>query len=258
MQDQKNTIDKIERSPQKHRTIERVTRILEEVVYNPGMTFAEIARVSGAAKSSAYGFVNGLLAQGWLYVDNNRYYLGPAVFALTMASGHIRAGLVSHADLVALHEATGLAVFIGVSAGEDLIYIDEAGSDNIGNFGSRSNIRRTLLNTAGGKILLASRSDAEIEAFLRRKRGTESELIDRFLDECTTIRSTGFALNERTGNSRLAMATPVRNRVGACVASLTILGPKSEVEPRIAELQKIVAGHRDRWSERMITPREAI
>ena len=31
-------------SPQPHRTVDRVTRILEEVVYKPGMTFAELVR----------------------------------------------------------------------------------------------------------------------------------------------------------------------------------------------------------------------
>ena len=33
-----------ERAPQNHRTVDRVTRILEEVVYSPGMTFAELVR----------------------------------------------------------------------------------------------------------------------------------------------------------------------------------------------------------------------
>src|SRR5258705_8363649 len=91
------------RVPQNHRTVDRVTRILEEVVYNPGMTFAEIVRALGAAKSSIHGFIRGLVAKGWIYEDQHRFYLGPAVYGLTLASGHIRAGLVTHAHLVALH-----------------------------------------------------------------------------------------------------------------------------------------------------------
>jgi IclR helix-turn-helix domain len=53
--------------PQKHRTVDRVTSILEEVVYNPGMTSAELARALDAPKSSVCGFISGLLAKGWLY-----------------------------------------------------------------------------------------------------------------------------------------------------------------------------------------------
>jgi hypothetical protein len=98
--------------PQNHRTVDRVTQILEEVVYKPGMTFAELARALGAPKSSVYGFIQGLLAKGWLYQEDHRFYLGPAVYGLTLASGHIRAGMVTHADLFALHEATGAATLL--------------------------------------------------------------------------------------------------------------------------------------------------
>ena len=60
-----------------------MTRILEEVVYHPGMTFAELVRALNAAKSSVHGFMRGLLAKGWLYEEQGRYYLGPAVYSLT-------------------------------------------------------------------------------------------------------------------------------------------------------------------------------
>jgi hypothetical protein len=39
------------REPQMHRTVDRVTQILEEVVYHPGMTFAEVARALGAQRA---------------------------------------------------------------------------------------------------------------------------------------------------------------------------------------------------------------
>ena len=125
------------RVPQNHRTVDRITRILEEVVYHPGVTFAELVRALNAAKSSVHGFMRGLLAKGWLYEEQGCYYLGPAVYSLTLASGHIRAGLVTHADLAALHEETGVAVFLGVQAGDHLMYIAEAGSDAITVFEAR-------------------------------------------------------------------------------------------------------------------------
>lgn len=246
------------RAPHNHRTVDRVTQILEAVVYNPGMTFAEIARESGAAKSSAYGFVNGLLARGWLYEENHRYYLGPAVFALTMASGHIRAGLVSHDDLVALHEETGEGVFLGVKAGEELIYIEEAGSGDIGGFEARSNIRRRLLGTAGGKILLAAQPDPDLEIFLRRQRAVEPDLVEQFLSEFDEIRSTGFAQNESRAGARLAIATSVRDRNGNTVASIILVGQTREMSPRIEELRVSLAKHSDLWSQRRVTAREAI
>ncbi len=246
------------RVPQNHRTVDRVTRILEEVVYKPGMTFAELARALDAPKSSVHGFIRGLLAKGWLYEVDHRFYLGPAVYSLTLASGHIRAGLVTHADLVALHEETGLAVFLGVQAGDHLIYIAEAGSDAIAGFEARSNIRRTLLVTAGGKALLAARSDAERESYLRRRSPEEADLVDRFLDDYVEIRRTRIATNVTRGGTRFAIATTVHNQSGEAVAAITLVGPTPDVQPRVKKLGKLLIRHVDSWSQRSMTPREAI
>lgn len=246
------------RAPQNHRTVDRVTRILEEVVYNPGMTFAELARALDAPKSSVHGFIRGLLAKGWLYEEQRRFYLGPAVYGLTLASGHIRAGLVTHADLAALHEETGVAVFLGVQAGDHLIYIAEAGSDAITSFEARSNIRRTLLATAGGKALLAARSDAEREAYLRRRSAEEADLVDRFLEEYEEIKRTRIATNIRLSGTRFAIATTVHSQSGEAVAAVTLVGRTPDVQPRVEKLRKLLIRHVDSWSQRSLTPREAI
>jgi DNA-binding IclR family transcriptional regulator len=244
------------RVPRRHRTVDRVTRILEEVVYSPGMTFAELVRALGAAKSSVHGFISGLVANGWLYEEQHRFFLGPAVYGLTLASGHIRAGLVTNEDLAALVDKTGVAAFLGVQAGDHLIYIAEAGSDHIAGFEARTNIRRTLLMTAGGKALLAAQSEAERESYLRRRGAEEKELVDRFLEEFEQIRKTRVATNARRG--RLGIATTVRNQAGVAVASLTLVGPAAEVSPRVKKLSRILLEHVEAWSRRTLTPREAI
>jgi DNA-binding IclR family transcriptional regulator len=246
------------RVPQNHRTVDRVTRILEMVVYRPGMSFAELARALDAPKSSVHGFISGLLANGWLYEQDHRFYLGPAVYGLTLASGHIRAGLVTHADLAALHDETGLAVFLGVQAGDHLVYIAEVGSDALTVFEARSNIRRPLLATAGGKALLAAKPDSEREAFLRRRGAEEEDQVDAFLEEYEEIKRTGIATNVRLKGARFALATTVHNQSDAAVASVTLVGPTAEVQPRAKKLAKLLIRHADSWSQRMMTPREAI
>ena len=152
-----------------HQTVSRVTRILEEVGYRPGLTYAVLTRAVGAPKSSVYGFVRGLLADDWLFEQDHRLYLGPAFYSLAIASGHIRAGTVSAADLDALYRETGLTAFVGVRAADRMIYVAEAGSDLMAGFQARSNIRRDLLTTAGGKALLAALPETELEAYLRRR-----------------------------------------------------------------------------------------
>ncbi|EJJ29277.1 IclR family transcriptional regulator [Rhizobium sp. CF142] len=217
---------------QGHRTIDRVTQILEAVVYNPGMTFGELVRTVGAAKSSVHGFVRGLLTTGWLHEDSGRYYLGAAVYGLTLASGYIRAGVVTHADLVALHREAGVAVFVGVQAGDHLIYVAEHGSDPVSGFDAKTNIRRNLLATSGGKALLAMQPEAERDVYLRRHKGLEPQLVSNFLDEFDTIRRTRLATNVRRNGSRFAIATAFRAGSSTAVASITLVGPTEELQPR--------------------------
>jgi DNA-binding IclR family transcriptional regulator len=245
------SLEAVERAPQNHRTIDRVTQILEEVVYNPGMTFAELARALDAPKSSVHGFIRGLLAAGWLYEDNHRFYLGPAVYGLTLATGHIRAGLVTDADLTALHEATGATVFLGLRAGDHLIYVAEAGSDTLAGFGARTNIRRSLLETAGGKALLAAMSEPDRNAFLRRRPAEDTPLIEQFLADFDEIRQTRLARNTLHGGARSAIATTVRNRDGDVVAEVTLVGPSSQIAPKAKKLGRTLLEHVDRWQTRV-------
>lgn len=247
-----------DREPQNHRTVDRVTRILEEVVYTPGMTFAELARALDAPKSSVYGFIQGLLAKGWLYETNRRFYLGPAVYGLTLASGHIRAGSVTHADLEVLHEKTKVAVFLGIQAGDHLIYVAEVGADPVIGFDARTNIRRAMLATAGGKALLAARPDAERDSFLRRRRAEEPELVAKFLDEYAEISRSGIATNLRQGGARFALATLVRNQAGQAVASITLVGPTKDVQPRAKRLGELLLKQVESWSKRAMAAREPI
>ena len=244
--------------PQNHRTVDRVTQILEEVVYHPGMTFAELVRALGAAKSSVHGFIRGLLAKGWLYEDQHRFYLGPAVYGLTLASGHIRAGLVTHGDLSALHDECKVAVFLGVQAGDHLIYVDEAGSDDAAGFEARSNIRRTLLSTAGGKALLAQLPQFERETYLRRRSRNEADLVERFLAEFGDITKSKIAVNMNPNGTRFGIATTVHNRLGRAVASVTLVGSPDDLRPKVSKLSKVLIKHVDSWAKRSISPREVI
>ncbi len=219
-----------------HQTINRVTRILEEVVCRPGSTHAEITRAIGAPKSSVHGFIRGLNAADWLIEQDHRLYLGSAFFSLAIASGHIRAGLVTAADLDGLYRDTDLSAFVGVRAGDHLIYIAEAGSDLIASFGARSDIRRNLLQTAGGKALLAFVPEGEMEAYLRRRGGDERGDVEAFLQACPAIRESRVAVNVSHARARTGVATIIPGSQGDAVASVTLVGPTPQVLPRIDNL----------------------
>ena len=235
-----------------------MTQILEAVVYRPGPTFSELARVLDAPKGSVHGFISGLLANGWLYEQDHRFFLGPAIFALTLASGNIRAGHVTHEDLAALHQAAGAAVFLGVQVGDHLVYVAEVGSEELAGFLAQSDIRRPLLRTAGGKALLVARRSAEREVYLRRQMAEDPEAVEEFLAEYEDIRRTGIAAHLRLSGTRLAIGTTVRNQVGEAVASVTLVGATHDLQPRREELDTLLLAQADAWSRRSLTAREAI
>lgn len=245
------------RGPQHHRTVDRVTQILETVVYQPGIRFTDLARALDAPPGSVHGFVRGLLANGWLYEQDHRFFLGPAVYALTLASGGIRAGMVYHEDLLALHEETKAAVFLGVRAGHHLVYVAEVGSEQLAGFAAQSDIRRPLLRTAGGKALLARCGAGERETFLRREMEDDPEAVEEFLAEYEEIQRTRIATHVRLNGTRFALGTAVLNRSREPVASVTLVGPTVDLQPRAGKLASLLLGKTDSWSQRMGNPREA-
>lgn len=242
-----NATDPGDTGSRNHRTIDRVTQILEEVVYRPGMTFAELTRALEAPKSSVYGFIQGLLARGWLHEDDRHFYLGPAVYRLTLASGHIRAGMVTQEDLDALHRASGQTVFLKVQAGDHLIYIGESGTDALTGFAARGNIRRELISTAGGKALLAEWPAAERDAYLRRQQAKDPELVEAFLGQISDITKTGVARNYRHDGAQLALSAVVHDHTGKAVAAAVILGSTTTMGPREASLRRTLLKHVATW-----------
>jgi DNA-binding IclR family transcriptional regulator len=226
------------RGPQNHRTVDRVTQILEEVTYLPGITFAELARALDAPKSSVHGFVRGLLAKGWLCEIDKRFYLGPAIYGLTLAGGQMQAGSVTQDDLGKLHELTGLSVFLGVQAGDFLIYVSVAGADEQSRYTARTRLRRGLLDAAGGKALLAEKPDAVRDGYLRRRGPDEAGKVSQFLAEFRDIKQSGIATNYRHDGAQFAMATVVRNQFDEAVSEITVVGPAASAVPREAALRR--------------------
>jgi DNA-binding IclR family transcriptional regulator len=251
-----------ERTHNHHRTIDRVVRILEEVVHRPGTTFGELARILEMPKSSLHGFVKGLLANGWLHEQQDgsqyRLFLGPGVYSLILTSGQIRAGMVSNADLHELQEKVRAEVYLGVLVGDQLVYVAEAGSDPVAGFHPRHIIRRELLQSAGGKALLASKAEGWLTDFLRRRPDAESDLISEFLSEVRDIRNSRVAKNYTQNRTRYALASVLCNSAGKSVASVTVVGSAEDLLPRQEEIAAELLKHIDIWQRRDVQPREAI
>jgi hypothetical protein len=86
----------------------------------------------------------------------------------------------------------------------------------------------------------------------------DPDAVDEFLAEDDEIQRTRIGTHVRLSGKRLAIATTVLNPSGDAVASVTLVGPTSDLEPRMGELARALLGRVDSWSHRSMTPREAI
>jgi DNA-binding IclR family transcriptional regulator len=233
-----------------HRTIDRVTQILEVVAGRPeGCTLTELSTELDAPKSSIQGFVNGLVHTGYLDEHDRRYLLGPAPYMLTLRANRLPARTVGHDDLVALNEESGCTVLLGVRVGQHVVYVDDAGEGMYLQFIARTRARRPLLETAAGQVLLAALPEDELHRFLQRH--PDHAAVERYLDTLPEIRKTGIAVNESSPVPKTsAVARQVRNGAGHVVASVTLSGRPEDVLTRVDELSAMLRAATDAWAGR--------
>ena len=105
---------------------------------------------------------------------------------------------------------------------------------------------------------MAVQSDGERESYLRRLRPLQPELVSNFLDEYEEIRRTRLATNIRRNGTRFAVATTFRNGSGTAIASITLVGPTQDLQPRLRDLGDLLLRRVDECQKRVDRPREAI
>ncbi|MEN2738393.1 IclR family transcriptional regulator C-terminal domain-containing protein [Microbacterium sp. X-17] len=162
----------------------------------------------------------------------------------------MRAGVVTAADLGELYAETGLTAFVGVRAGDHLIYIAEAGSDLMASFEARTNIRRALLTTAGGKALLSALPPSDLETFVRQRPESDRPHVQALLRTIPEIRASGIAINTNDVSGRTGIATLVHDHVGRAVAAVTLVGASRDVLPRVDELSALLLRRVESWRTR--------
>ena len=155
----------------------------------------------------------------------------------------------------------GKSTLVNRMLGEERVIVyDQAGTtrDSIYIPFERDDEKYTLIDTAGGKALLAAMPDLERETHLRRARAAAPEKVNEFLNQFAAIRRTGIATNARHGGARFAIATTVRSSSGGLPASLTLVGAAELMEPRIEEFSALLAARAAELQARTAPAREAI
>jgi DNA-binding IclR family transcriptional regulator len=230
-----------------HRTVDRVTGILEAVSLSPrGVTLTELAAALGAARTSIQELTNGLLARGYLIEEDHRFRLGPGPFVLAARANKLAALSLDHEFVTELSKVLGCTVLVGVRVGDALIFTDHVGEESPSlTFAARTHARRPLYTSAAGKILLANVPDDEMHRLLELAGPAHADDVRQFLAELPEIRSRRLAFNRGgTIADAFVVATPLLARDGRLVAAISAAIESSEgdrLDDLGEELKKAVA-----------------
>lgn len=235
----------------RHRMVDRVAAIMELIARSgSGMTLTAVAKTLEAPISSTQGLLNGLVAVGYLDERNRVYTLGTAPYLLNVIAGRPPVTSVSHEQLAALHSQTGLTTTLSTDVGDDLFYVDFASSDPHYAYLAENKLRRSLLRTSSGWLLLADREKRDVWAYLNSRPRGDAEYVDRFLAALDDLIDTGVCRAPGVavdGGDGVSVALRERGRT---IATVGVIGSRAEILARKDELAGACLDHATAWGLR--------
>jgi DNA-binding IclR family transcriptional regulator len=198
---------------------------------------ADIARALSVHKSTASRLAAALERAGFLTRAGKRYRLGVEIIRLgTLALRSFDLVSTMQPAMGKLSQRTGETVNLAVPDGEDVLNVAEVGSTYILSSSGGWIGRRTRPHAvANGKVLLAYGALAQPRVLERYTPQTITSL-DGLAAELAAVRRNGYATAvAELEEGLVAVAAPVFDPAGACVASLSISGPEYRMLPEMLD-----------------------
>ncbi len=231
-------------------SVERIATALDIVAARGWVSAAELATALGVDRSTGWRLARSLERVGWLHHDpaTHRYRLGLPLFELgTRVLDIVDVRDDARRVMTELVATTGESVDLAIRDGDSVVFIDKIDGTNEVRAFTRSGQRARLHATAAGKVFLAHLSPAELHEYLAGPlaASTPATITDPAELEVAVeeTRRQGWAINRGELHIEAgALAAPVLDALGACVAALGLNVPLSRmdedrVRTLIAELQ---------------------
>ena len=218
--------------------VARIATALDIVAARGWVSAAELAAEMGVDRSTGWRLARSLQRVGWLHHDpiTGRYRLGIPLFELgTRVLDTIDVRDEARRVMTELVASTGESVDLAIRDGDSVVFIDKIdGTHEVRAF-TRSGQRARLHATAAGKVFLALMPGPELRAYLARplEARTPATITDpaelaRVVEE---TRRRGWAINRGELHVEAgALAVPVLDATGACVAALGLNVPLSRLD----------------------------
>ncbi|CAA9463751.1 MAG: Transcriptional regulator, IclR family [uncultured Rubrobacteraceae bacterium] len=230
------------------KTVDKALDVLEAFTSDkPEWGVTELGHHLGWDKSVAQRVLATLEARGYVArsARTRGYRLGLAVLGLAdVVNRTLDVREASREGMAELVGRTGESALLTVVAGDEAVCVDALDGPRAIKYSTRVGMRVPPHVGAGSKVLFAFRPAEEIEAFLSGREleaFTEGTIVDRgdLLEEYARIRARGVAFSLGELDPEVgAIGFPLRDRLGAVVAAVTVVGPKSRIVGEQARLER--------------------
>jgi IclR family transcriptional regulator, acetate operon repressor len=198
---------------------------------------ADIARALSMHKSTASRLAAALERTGFLTRVGRRYRLGVEIIRLgSLALRSFDLVATMQPAMEKLSQRTGETVNLAVPDGGDVLNVAEVASTYILSSSGGWIGRRTRPHAvANGKVLLAYGALGPPRVLERYTPQTITSL-DALATELAAVRHNGYATAvAELEEGLIAVAAPVFDPIGACVAALSITGPEYRMLPEMLD-----------------------
>lgn len=217
--------------------VERIAAALDIVAQRGWVSASELAAAMGVDRSTGWRLARSLEGVGWLHQDaaTGRYRLGLSLFELgSRALDTVDVRDEARRVMAELVGSTGESVDLAIRDGDSVVFIDKIdGTGEVRAF-TRTGQRAALHATAAGKVFLAALPAEELARYLARPLSASTPATitspDVLADVVDETRRRGWAVNRgELFPEAGALAVPVLDATGACVAALGLNIPLSRL-----------------------------
>lgn len=259
------------------RTVDRAFGILSLLSDGKPRTLTDVSQEMEISTSTIYRFLNTLANLNYVERDplTGEYHLGLACLELARAyQKHNDVRRLALPSLEKLRDETMETVHLGVLDNMEVVYLEKLqGLHAIGLMASRPGGRAPSYCTGLGKVMLAYHDEMEVRHYFKENhmhRFTDATVsgVDELLAELGEIRARGYGFDRGEHEEEVrCIAAPIFDKGGDMVASISVSGPFSRMEPvedNETLIQKVtsVTGHISRLlgyqPSRVDEPEEAV
>jgi IclR family pca regulon transcriptional regulator len=201
------------------------------------MTVADVAKHTGLTRAAVRRYLLTMTACGYIEFDGKRFQLTPRVLRLGHAYiASIQLPQIAQPIVEELGHKTDESIAFSILDGPESLTIASSTPHRIVGIFTRVGTHLPALSTSTGRVILASRSDEEIERRLKTdglkkltpKTKTKPEEV---WEEIQRIRKVGYGINDEEIELGLrVIAVPVRTSAGVVVASICVSTYSSRYE----------------------------